>query len=197
MADERGYTIGELAQEAGVTTRTIRYYMAEGLLPQPDTRGRYARYTPLHLERLAQIARLKAQYLPLHVIRERLAGAAAPEPAPHPPGTAPSPLSLRRVTAAEHPLRANAAGDEAVMSASAPTTSVEPLQRGHYQFFPDLPEPPAPAEGELPGAPERWQRVVLAPGVELHVREPLSPERRRRLEALIAAARDQLNLEGP
>ena len=44
MSEEATYTIGELAERAGVTPRTIRYYTAEGLLPRPDTRGQYARY---------------------------------------------------------------------------------------------------------------------------------------------------------
>jgi hypothetical protein len=39
----------------------------------------------------------------------------------------------------------------------------------------------------LPG--ETWQRVALGPDVELHVREPTPPDRRERIERLIAFAR--------
>lgn len=74
MSDDDSFTIGELAERAGVTPRTIRYYTAEGLLPRPDTRGQYARYGAEHLLRLRLIARLKAAYLPLHEIRARLEG---------------------------------------------------------------------------------------------------------------------------
>ena len=35
MTEEFSYTIGELAEAAGVTPRTVRYYTAEGLLPAP------------------------------------------------------------------------------------------------------------------------------------------------------------------
>src|SRR5215210_3511520 len=72
MTGEPSYTIGELAGMAGVTPRTIRYYTAEGLLPPPDTRGRYALYGEDHLRRLQLIARLKDAYLPLSEIRARL-----------------------------------------------------------------------------------------------------------------------------
>lgn len=74
MSEEATYTIGELAERAGVTPRTIRYYTAEGLLPRPDTRGQYARYRAEHLLRLQLIGQLKGAYLPLHEIRARLEG---------------------------------------------------------------------------------------------------------------------------
>lgn len=74
MSDQETYTIGELAERAGVTPRTIRYYTAEGLLPRPDTRGQYAHYGAEHLLRLQLIGQLKGAYLPLHEIRARLAG---------------------------------------------------------------------------------------------------------------------------
>ena len=53
-------TIQELAERARVTTRTIRYYTEQGLLPAPE-RGRPARYTEEHLQRLELIRRLKEQ----------------------------------------------------------------------------------------------------------------------------------------
>src|SRR5437870_2719898 len=73
MAHENLYTIGELAELAGVTPRTIRYYTAEGLLPRPEPRGQYALYGQEHLLRLQLIARLKAAYLPLGEIKARIA----------------------------------------------------------------------------------------------------------------------------
>ena len=72
MTNKQVYTIAELADRAGVTPRTVRYYTAEGLLPPPDTRGRYAVYGDDHLHRLELIARLKEAYLPLGEIRSRL-----------------------------------------------------------------------------------------------------------------------------
>lgn len=67
------YSLDELAREVGVTPRTVRYYIAEGLLPPPDSIGRNARYSREHLDRLRVIGRLKEQYLPLKEIRSRIA----------------------------------------------------------------------------------------------------------------------------
>src|SRR4051812_49678630 len=72
MAEETFYTIGQLAELAGVTPRTIRYYTAEGLLPRPDARGQYALYSEEHLLRLQLIAQLKESYLPLGEIKARI-----------------------------------------------------------------------------------------------------------------------------
>lgn len=66
------WTLAELTQEAGVSVRTVRYYIAEGLLPPPDAHGPRAFYTQGHLDRLLLIDRLKAHYLPLKEIRRRL-----------------------------------------------------------------------------------------------------------------------------
>src|SRR3954452_1538487 len=72
MTDESLYTIGQLAELAGVTPRTIRYYTAEGLLPRPDVRGQYALYGAEHLLRLQLIGQLKETYLPLGEIKARI-----------------------------------------------------------------------------------------------------------------------------
>ncbi len=49
------YTIDELAQLAGVTRRTVRYYVSRGLLPPPEGLGRGPHYTQEHLLRLEEI----------------------------------------------------------------------------------------------------------------------------------------------
>ena len=67
-------SLGELTRSAGVSVRTVRYYIAEGLLPPPVGAGPQSAYTAGHLDRLRLIARLKAAYLPLKEIRRRLAG---------------------------------------------------------------------------------------------------------------------------
>ena len=70
--DPASYSLDELSREAGVTQRTVRYYIAEGLLPPPETTGRNARYGQDHLDRLILIGQMKDQYLPLKEIRARL-----------------------------------------------------------------------------------------------------------------------------
>ncbi len=86
------YDIGELAALTEVTRRTVRYYVAEGLLPSPGGGGQQRTYTREHLLRLRAIKRLKDAYLPLDEIRRRLDGldaraldeilVAEPEPLP-------------------------------------------------------------------------------------------------------------------
>lgn len=62
--------IDDLAQRAGVPTRTIRYYTQQGLLPSPELRGRVGFYDETHLDRLRLIKELQEKrYLPLAVIR--------------------------------------------------------------------------------------------------------------------------------
>jgi DNA-binding transcriptional MerR regulator len=62
--------IDDLAQRAGVPTRTIRYYTQQGLLPSPKLRGRVGYYDDTHLDRLRLIKELQEKrYLPLAVIR--------------------------------------------------------------------------------------------------------------------------------
>lgn len=66
------YQIGELAEKAEVTVRTIRYYISEGLLPAPETRGRYSVYDEDYLNRIRLIKRLKDVFLPIREIRTML-----------------------------------------------------------------------------------------------------------------------------
>lgn len=73
------YAIGDLAGLVGSTARTIRYYVAQGLLPPPVGAGPGAHYTDAHLERLRLIQRLQRAHLPLSEIRQRLAQLGARE----------------------------------------------------------------------------------------------------------------------
>ncbi len=65
-------TIDELAREAGVTTRTIRAYQTDGLLPHPRLSGRVGLYDEGHLARLRYIAHLQSQGFSLAAIRALL-----------------------------------------------------------------------------------------------------------------------------
>ena len=72
---QRGaYTLNELTDLAGVSTRTVRYYISEGLLPPPESAGPRATYSQTHLDRLLFIGQLKDAYLPLREIRRQLDG---------------------------------------------------------------------------------------------------------------------------
>lgn len=78
---EDALTVEALAEAAGVTVRTVRYYQAEGLLPPPTRVGRTARYGEEHVERLALIAGLQDRGLRLSAIRDVLAESAPGAPA--------------------------------------------------------------------------------------------------------------------
>lgn len=66
------YRIGQLAELANVSRRTIDYYTQLGLLNYEKTGSRYRYYTEDALIRLDMIGRYKEQNMPLTEIKERL-----------------------------------------------------------------------------------------------------------------------------
>ncbi len=78
-ASER-FAIDELATLAGVTPRTVRFYIAEGLLSRPAGEKRGAHYLRRHLEQLLLLRRWVDAGVSLDRVRELIAG--APEDAP-------------------------------------------------------------------------------------------------------------------
>ena len=69
---ESQWRIDELAQRAGVTVDTIRYYSREGLLPPPVKVGRNKLYGPEHLDRLERVRDFQSQRFSLAAIRALL-----------------------------------------------------------------------------------------------------------------------------
>jgi DNA-binding transcriptional MerR regulator len=76
-----GYKLSELAERAGVSPRTVRYYVQRGLLPPPVFKGRDTAYGEEHLARLRAIRALQDEHLPLDSIQAEL------EHRPHVPGS--------------------------------------------------------------------------------------------------------------
>ena len=68
--------MNELERRTGVGRETIRFYIREGLLPEPQRRARnVALYSDVHVQRLRMIRRLKEErFLPLDIIRRILLG---------------------------------------------------------------------------------------------------------------------------
>ena len=102
--------IAELAERAGVSVATIKFYIREGLLPPPPVKtGRtMAYYDGPYLERLRTIRTLRDEhYLPLRVIRAVLAERGDAPLAPHEAATLArvAPGVLRRL-APDRPARA-------------------------------------------------------------------------------------------
>jgi DNA-binding transcriptional MerR regulator len=217
--DDARYTLTELADLAGVTPRTVRYYLAQGLLPGVGVAGPGAKYDDTHLARLRLIRRLQAEHQPLAEIRRRLETVddatvlALDEPADAgPPDSALE--YLRRVTgsppATTEP-RASSAFPPASASSLPPSLAARTLQRRFVsESMPALRDvPPAlpprypagmPAQ-DLPTevAPRsrrsQWDHIVLGPDVELHVRRPLTRSTAKRVDRLIEIARDLLEEE--
>lgn len=71
-------SLAELAEKAGVPGRTIRFYIAKGLMPGPFKAGRGAFYGAEHLQRLAEIKQWQAKGLTLTEIARQIAGSAQP-----------------------------------------------------------------------------------------------------------------------
>lgn len=67
-------TIGKLAEKAGVTPRTIRFYIEEGLLPPGYVAGRQNLYGYEHYIRLKAIKKLQELDMPLKKIKAYLEG---------------------------------------------------------------------------------------------------------------------------
>jgi DNA-binding transcriptional MerR regulator len=66
------YGIGDLADLGGVSRRTVRYYVREGLLPAPFGVGRGDHYGPEHLDQLLRVKSLQAAGHSLDEIRRAL-----------------------------------------------------------------------------------------------------------------------------
>jgi DNA-binding transcriptional MerR regulator len=195
------YSLTELADLAGVTPRTIRYYMSQGLLPSPGSPGPGAKYDDAHLGRLRLIRKLQREHLPLAEIRQRLEGlddatiatlaeTPADEPDPHD-----SALDyIRRVlgSSAATPARLASHAPLAQTRLTPPmrirALAAEPLARVPA---PGAPHPPMPAPVASSGR-SQWERITLAPDIELHVRRPLPRPLAKQVDRLVSIARDLL-----
>ena len=65
-------SLDELCEQTGLTARTVRYYQASGLLQRPARAGRNAVYSDEHVQRVRQIAEMRARGLKLDAIRDVL-----------------------------------------------------------------------------------------------------------------------------
>ena len=150
MASDELFRLADLAEIANVTPRTVRYYIAQGLLPSPGRLGAGTRYGAEHLARLRLIKKLQDQRLPLADIRHRL-----------------DTLSGEQIT------------ELAESRVAFPARSASPVAGAAR---------PAP-EARNMASRSQWERIVLSPDIELHVRRSRTSATDRRVERLIADAR--------
>jgi DNA-binding transcriptional MerR regulator len=187
MPEDERYSLTDLADVSGVTPRTVRYYISQGLLPAVGPSGPGAKYDASHLARLRLIRRLQAEHLPLAEIRRRMDQLSAEEirdlsdeGAPRPPSD--SALDYLRTVLGESaepriPVRRHAASPMHLHSTRDPS-----------------PEPSAGSDepGTRPANRSQWDRIVLTPDLELHVRRPLDRAQIKQVDRLVTIARELL-----
>ena len=157
-----------LEQERGTVTsvpdeRTIRYYMAEGLVQTPEEKqGTASVFGYVNLLQLLTVKKLQAEHLPIRKIRELVAGKNEQE--------LETMLGVRgasgRKTEAKRYLE--------TLLASAPSAPLKETA------------PPPPQAAAAPA--HSWQRVEIEPGLELHVRSDYAPPTSARTKSLLEKA---------
>lgn len=208
------YSLTDLSRVAGVTPRTVRYYIGQGLLPSPGA-GPSARYGETHLTRLRVIRRLQREHLPLAEIRRRLDELSEGEimalsESPHPTSEAVGADSaadyIRRLVSqpglpawapvpASASLGSPAPAEPFTLAEAMPPAAMPPAAAPPAA----MPSPAAPAAASLAPAPplaepgrSTWERHTLTSDVELHVRRPLDRATSKNVDRLIRIARELL-----
>jgi DNA-binding transcriptional MerR regulator len=173
------FTIEELARLLGLKPRTIHFWKQTGLFEGPGA-GPGARYDEEHLGTLFLIDKLRSGGTPLAEIKKeisrqssadlrRLAEQAKATPKPPPP-------TAKELIAGWLSRSSGQAGSTAGPDATiASPLRTPPLVR------------PSP-RSRPPSSSGAWERVPLADGVELHVRQPSTSAARKLVRELLACA---------
>jgi DNA-binding transcriptional MerR regulator len=156
----QSWKLEDLATHAGVSARTVRYYVQRGLLPAPAFKGRDTVYTDDHLLRLRAIRKLQDKFLPLDAIQ----------------------VELARLTPAEL--------QELVDGTTYKMTSYPPLVLGESpaKYDTGMPVPRVDWPSRATRTTETWTRIALAPGLELHLADTASAATRELAEQLRQSA---------
>lgn len=202
------WNLTELTQEAGVSVRTVRYYIAEGLLPPPDANGPRSFYTQGHLDRLRLIDRLKASYLPLKEIRRRLStlddadihqllhaeSSTAPSMTRSDPASPPDSAStyIARLLNAPQP-QPQPARPVPAPAPSAPPPLNQSIDDDETITFALPPAPQARRASAVEPDTTSWRRIPLGDDAELLIRDDTYQRKRDRVEWLIDWARKVFN----
>lgn len=192
MPDDERFGLTELADVAGVTPRTVRYYLAQGLLPAVGQSGPGSKYDSGHLARLRLIRRLQTEHLPLSEIRRRMDGLADDD--------------IRSLAGNAAPAPPTESALDYLRSVLAPADPSAPSPAPHA-VAERLDEPYAPTPSTSAAAPEapsaqpiersQWERIVLASDVELHIRRPLARAQNKQVDRLVTIARELLEEDRP
>ena len=200
MMDEN-LTLEDLERQSGLSLRTLRFYIQEGLLQGPDTHGKYASYSRQHLDRIEMIKRLKNLRLPIKEIRHLLNNMTAEE--------------IKKVRKYQEILAPNldmninkAIGDKPIAQPGASAMEyIRNLERSHGEIQsvyektinkPSAPQQPASVSKPKPvyknqimamSEEETWKRYVIDEGIELNVRGKQDVDDELKVRKLIEYAR--------
>jgi DNA-binding transcriptional MerR regulator len=166
-------TLRELAAEAGVSERTIRFYISRGLVDPPLRGGRGAAYGEKHKARLEAIRALQAKGLMLAEIGHALAFEDAAKVRPG---------GFRCVT-----------GELRKMTWFEPDGSMDKSEISLMAEAPDVER--APVSGpSLPEA-ETWRSYAIAPDVRVMLRTGAGPWRTKALISALCRFAAEVELE--
>ena len=167
-----GMNLTELVEHTGVSLRTVRYYIQQGLVPGPDGLGPKSTYNEGHIARLRLIRAWQEEFLPLAEIRSRLES-----------------LGEDGVIAEAANLGNGTALGSLRVSGFAAAYALGVMAKAQPEAAPV--SPPRPARSPSTSSLQRsaWDRIALTADIEVHVRRPLSRLDNRRLDQLIDAAR--------
>ena len=192
-------SIEDLEKYSGLPIRTLHYYMQEGLLPGPDKRGKYASYSQEHLDRLDLILILKEMHLPLREIRS-LFDSLTPAEIQH---YRDDQEDLLNTIKAVKPDETTPMSDSQSSSALDYIKGLEQAHgmirefRNNQTYLPNqvrvekhLEKADSLGLDKATSEPheERWRRVVLADGIELHTRETRDKETLHKIKRLMSFA---------
>lgn len=166
-------TLKELAKAAEISERTIRYYIQEGVLPPPLGAGPGSYYGLEHLTRLSLVRRLKVTLMSLSQIKQLLAEL--------------SPDELEQIADQYYDELAHTnpvieSRDNLVRVRPALAKFGHSSSQAQQIFQEELQVFQPPEDGALNREVEsaslesinfagRWNRIALAPGLELHYQE--------------------------
>ena len=197
-------SLAELAAASRVDARTIRSWVAQGLLPGPTSRGPLARYPAGALERLLAILGMREELgMALAAIRQELL-VATPEQLRSHAAKGAEHAARRPATAPPPPPRGSALDYLQALRGPAPPRMPAPEFMAEARYALDMAEPAngfealeqyLGARGSRPqrkARAEEWLRIPITPDVELAVRGRLDAEQRARLERCADLVRDIL-----
>jgi Ca-activated chloride channel family protein len=160
------YKLEDLARRAGVSPRTVRYYVQRGLVPAPAFRGPDTAYGEEHLAALLAVKRLQEDFWPLDAIAGAIAGRSIDE--------------LHRIGEGKlQPRRPSAPGEHEREPAVAPKRRGAPRESAREA-----------ARDQPVITRSKGERLELAEGLELWIDEATSAANRDLVDEIVRIARE-------